>query len=167
MLSHLYRDKMLDRFAREMDRLFEATGPAINRVLGEPEAGGGQLPGMNLWREGDDIIAELELPGFRMDDLEVYATSDSLNVRGRRDAGRPEDAAPLRIERSISSFERSVELPVSVDPDRTDASLRDGVLRITLPVAEVARRRRIEVRPQGGATNTALPGPGEQEGGRA
>lgn len=126
--------------ASEMERLFNLTGGPAG---GEPRAG--LWPGMNVWRSTDELVVETEIPGFRREDIEVLATEDTLTVRGRREPTAPEGAAALRIERSIDRFERSVRLPVVVDPNGVSASVTDGVLRIALPIGEAARPRRVEV----------------------
>jgi len=136
----LSRNSVFGQIARDMDRLFEsvATRPMV-------DSASRTWPGMNVWRDGDDIVAEAEIPGFRMEDIEVLATEHMLTIRGQRRSSTPENATALRIERSVSRFERSLHLPVEIDPDRVRATLADGVLRVTLPVAEAARPRRVQI----------------------
>ncbi len=140
MPSALLRGTMLDQFARNVDRLVEAAvGPALSSA---PSA----WPALNVWREGDDIFVEAEIPGFRLEDIEILASGDSLTLRGRRESAVPEGATPLRVERSITRFERSVQFPVEIDPDAVEARLTDGVLRVTLPLAESARPKRVQIK---------------------
>jgi len=124
----------------EMDRLFNMVGGS---AAGEPR--GGAWPGLNVWRSTEDLVVETEIPGFRREDIEVLATEDTLTIRGRREPTAPEGATALRIERSVNRFERSVRLPVVVDPNGVTATVTDGVLRVALPIGEAARPRRIEV----------------------
>ena len=86
------------------------------------------------------------LPGFKMDDVEVLVTDDQLTLRGSRNAPAPEEGRALRRERAVGSFERTIGLPVSIDTERVEAKLTNGVLSITLPKAEAARPRKISVR---------------------
>jgi HSP20 family protein len=144
------------QISREMDRILAAS-PARPAPA--------NWPGLNLWRDAEAIVAEAEVPGFRAQDVEVTVTDDTLTVRGTRSAGVPENAVAIRVERSVSRFERSVRLPAPVDADAVSATLTDGVLRVTMPLAAAARPRRIEVRAlDGAARREALPsGRGAQE----
>jgi len=152
----------LDRLSREMDRLLEAAAPMLGNIgnigavsglghdrpatLGPRPAG---APAINAWRDGSSLFIEAEIPGFRLEDLEVDAAAGALTIRGRRAEARPEGASAIRVERTATSFERSIALPVDVDADRAEASLRNGVLRVTLPIAETARPKRIAIRTDG------------------
>lgn len=151
MLGTILRNSVLDQFSREMDRALDSGV----RPAGAPPVG---WPGFNLWREGDRVIAESEIPGFGPDDIEVFATADTITVRGRRESGVPESAAALRVERSVSRFERALRLPVEIDSDSVQADLRHGVLRISMDLAESARARRVRVRAiEGAPARNALP----------
>lgn len=158
MLSTIFRDSTFDRLSREFDRFFEATSPLLAttaRLLPVSAAPGASLnparfPGLNIWRENDVITIEAELPGFRLEDLEVLVTDRDVTLRGERPAGQPQGATAIRLERAAGRFERSIRLPIEVDADRAQASLQHGVLRLTLPIADAVRPRRIEVRASGG-----------------
>jgi HSP20 family protein len=102
-------------------------------------------PGLNAWRDADNFLVELEIPGFAENEIEVLATGDSLSIRGERTLQVPEDATPLHIEQPITRFERVLNLPVPIDTNAVKAELVNGVLRVTIPVAEQARARRIQV----------------------
>ena len=135
--------------AREMDRLFDSM--IANRAQTyEPNARASfTFPALNLWENDECVIAEAELPGLAMDDLDVLVTDGELTIKGHHQATNqnlPEQARPLRRERPSGAFERSVQLPVAIDIDRVEARLNDGVLSITLPKAEVSKPRRIEVK---------------------
>lgn len=158
MLGTILRNSMLDQFSREADLVLDG---AV-RPAGLPGTAGGAWPGFNLWREGDRLIAESEIPGYGPDDVEILATADTISVRGRRESGVPESATPLRVERSVSRFERSLRLPLEIDSDSVEAELRHGVLRIVMELAETAKARRVRVRALGAAPQrNALPSSGE------
>jgi len=131
-----------DRITREMDRLFDAAALGRRSIPA--------VPGLNVWRDADSVVAEAELPGFTADEIEILATEDTLTLRGSRSSSTPEGATRVRIERTLTSFERSIRLPVEINPEGVAASLENGLLRVTLPVAEAARPRRVEVRAGGG-----------------
>lgn len=128
-----------DQLSREMDRLIglAPAGASHGSLAG--------WPGMNLWREGEAIVAEAEVPGMKIEELEVVATAKGLKIRGERKSVAPENATAIRIERPVGRFERSVQLPVAIEPDEVKATLTNGVLRVVMPVARAARPRRIAV----------------------
>src|SRR5690606_34128246 len=135
---------------REMDRLFETVTPALAPALAPAMAGATGLaprvPPMNVWDDDQNVYAEVELPGVRLEDIQVEATSDSLSLRARRTVEPPEGATVIRSERASMQFERTLRLPVEIDPANVEATFREGVLRVVLPKAEHARPRRIEVK---------------------
>ncbi|RMH12576.1 MAG: Hsp20/alpha crystallin family protein [Planctomycetota bacterium] len=151
------RSSTFGELVRDVDRLFDAMtsrAPMSSRPW----------PGMNVWRDGDNIVAEAEIPGFTMDDIEVFATEDVLTIRGQRHSSTPEHATPLRLERCVNSFERSLRLPVEIDPDHVQATLVNGVLRVTLPVCEAARPRRVKIQALNPTeAHDVLPASSEQE----
>jgi len=151
------RDSMIGQIARDLsqdwDRLFDTAAPA--QMASASSRG---WPGMNMWRAGDNIVAEAEIPGFRMEDIEVLANEHTLTLRGQRQNSAPDNATALRLERSVSRFERSLRLPLEINPDQVRATLANGVLRVTLPIAEAARPKRIQIQALGShPTREALP----------
>ncbi len=137
--------RVLDPFApfalaTDFDRAFD-------RLLGEsgfvrPERA---FPAINLWEDADKLFVEAELPGYKLEDIELTVVGDELTLKGRR--ATPESAGSfLRQERLHGEFLRALELPFEIDSERVEATLKDGVLLITLPKAEAARARKISVR---------------------
>jgi HSP20 family protein len=128
----------------EVDRLYdEFFGPesALQRSLATSRA----FPALNVWQEGDNILAEAELPGLKSEDIEISVVGNELTIKGRRPETKDEGTAFHRRERGTGEFTRVVRLPVEVDADKVQASLQDGVLRLTLPKAEAAKPRKIQV----------------------
>jgi HSP20 family protein len=127
-----------------VDRLFE-TFAGAGLPLGltwEPEL----FPAMTAFERGDNFVVEAEVPGVPMDAFEITCLDRSVTVRGeRKDPGDPPGAYERR-ERAVGPFARTVELPADVDAGRTVATLEDGILRITIPKAERARPRKIDIR---------------------
>jgi HSP20 family protein len=125
---------------REIDRLFDTFSG---------ESGGFRprtFPPVNLWEEGDNLYLEAELPGVAQDDLDISAVGNELTLHGRRNPRQGENVAYHRQERGFGEFSRVLTLPVDVDADKIQASLKDGVLTLTLPKAEAAKARKIKVR---------------------
>ena len=106
---------------------------------------GRSRPAVNIWEQDDALLVELEVPGLRSDQLEISVVGDELSVKIDRPDLEQEGVTYHRRERSVGSFTRVLRLPVEVDADRVEAELRDGVLTITLPKAESAKPRKIQV----------------------
>ena len=98
--------------------------------------------------DGDDkVIVRIEAPGMRREDFNVELHDEVLTVWGDKQFDREATSGRYSIVQcAYGSFRRDVALPVSVKPDKTKASYRDGVLRIEIPKADAARARRIAVK---------------------
>lgn len=126
----------------EMSRLFDRWGMNGPRSLSRA-----QYPLLNLWEDEDNLFVEAELPGFEMDDLEIYVTGENqLSLKGERKQPKHEGGTWHRQERGYGAFNRVVELPTSVNGEKVSAEFRNGVLTISLPKREEAKPRRIEVK---------------------
>jgi HSP20 family protein len=128
---------------REMEELLSELPDVFPRLN---LSGGRILPSMNLWEDAEHIYAEAELPGFAKDEIEIHVKDDELTLRGKRKVAERPGATLLRQERGAVEFERTIALPVTVESEAVEATLRDGVLTITMPKTKAARTRKIEVR---------------------
>jgi HSP20 family protein len=109
-----------------------------------PSAAG--FPPLNVWEDGDSLYAEAELPGIKHEDLEITVMAGDLTIQGRRSTLATEGVTFHRQERGAGTFNRVVRLPVEVDAQRVEATIRDGVLLVKLPKAESAKPKKITVR---------------------
>ncbi len=132
--------------AREMDRLFDSMMSSQPFGFVPTIRSQWTYPAINVWEDQGHLYAEAELPGLRMEDIEVLVTDDQLTLRGTRGVDVPGEARALRRERAIGAFERSVVLPAPIDTEHVEARLTNGVLTITLPKAAAGKPRRIEVK---------------------
>ncbi len=128
----------------EADRLF-------NNFFGPSQAVTGRMtrifPALNVWEREAALCVEAELPGIRSDDLDISVAGQQLVIKGRRPDFQAEVGVSFhRRERGVGEFVRALELPVEVDAAGVEAKLTDGVLLITLPKAEAAKPRKIEVK---------------------
>ena len=131
----------ISQLRNEMDRLFGRFGVAAN---GQQRR---SYPALNMWEDDDNLMVEAELPGFEMDELEMYVTGgNQLSIKGERKQPEMGEGTWHRQERGFGTFSRLVELPHQVDADKVSADFENGVLRITLPKAEDAKPRRITVK---------------------
>lgn len=135
----------------EMDRLFDSMVGARAPFWVGGNAGGARInfPALNVYEDEGNVYAEAELPGLKLEDLDVSMTGSELTIRGKRQINVPEGATSLRRERLVGEFERSIELPLDIDVENVSASLTNGVLLITLPKAKTAQPRKIQIRGAG------------------
>jgi HSP20 family protein len=103
------------------------------------------FPAVNAWDEGDDIVAEAELPGLKGEEVDISVLGSELTVKGERKPVTEEGTSYHRRERGTGSFTRVLRLPVEVDAEKVQATLRDGVLTVRMPKAEAAKPRKITV----------------------
>jgi HSP20 family protein len=137
---------MLMRFDpfRELDRLTNA-------------AGGRQWPSMlamDAYRSGHRFVVNFDLPGARADSIELSVEQNVLTVKAERGFSRAAGDEVVVAERPQGQFTRQLFLGEGLDADRLQASYEDGVLTLSIPVAEKAKPRRIEIR---SAANGAKP----------
>ena len=134
----------LRRLQDEMDRLAGTMGPAAGRG-GLLAAAPGGFPAVNVYAGQDGIALVAELPGVEKDDLEVQAHQDTLTLSGGRRPAAEREEAYHRRERRSGYFTRSIQLPYRVDPERIEAHLENGVLRLSLPRPDADKPRRIAI----------------------
>jgi HSP20 family protein len=106
-------------------------------------------PPVNAYANEDGIALTAQLPGMTQGDLDISVFRDTLTLRGRRQAEASERQAYHRRERGQGEFVRNISLPFSVDPERVEATIQDGVLRISLHRPEEDKPKRIRVSGQG------------------
>lgn len=133
----------MGQLRRDVDRLVSGFLGNVAES-GWPLTGRGR-PAVNVWEDKDALYAELELPGVKSDQLELSVVSGELSIKVERPEITEEGVTYHRRERGTGSFARVLRLPVDVDNEHVGAQLADGVLTITLPKAEAARPRKIEV----------------------
>ena len=99
---------------------------------------------MDAWREGDEFIVEFDLPGVTEDSLNLDVERNVLTVHAER-PGLNQDREMVSAERPRGVFSRQLFLGDNLDADRIQASYHNGVLRLSIPVAEKAKPRRIKI----------------------
>jgi HSP20 family protein len=100
---------------------------------------------MDLYREGHRFIARIDLPGVQPDSIDIDVEDRTLTIRAERATMAEEDVQWLSRERPVGTFARQLTLGQHVDVDSVDAAYSDGVLTLTIPIAEEARPRKIAV----------------------
>ena len=99
---------------------------------------------MDAWREGDTFVLEFDLPGVSAESLDIDVERNVLTIKAERPR-RNGDWEMLASERPTGLFSRQLVLGDNLDLERIEASYEGGVLRLTVPVAEKAKPRKIEI----------------------
>jgi HSP20 family protein len=100
---------------------------------------------MDCLRTGDQFVVRFDLPGIDAESLEVSAENQTLTVRAERTRRDPEGSDYLISERPSGTYSRQLVLGDGLAVDDIRADYRDGVLTLTIPVAEQAKPRKIEI----------------------
>lgn len=127
---------------RDFDRIAQ-------QVFGTP-ARPAVMP-MDAWRDGEKFIVEFDLPGVAPDSLNLDVERNVLTVRAER-PDVDQNREMVTAERPRGVFSRQLFIGENLDAENIAASYQDGVLRLTIPVAEKAKPRRIEINHSGQAT---------------
>jgi len=126
-----FRD--FDRFAQQL--LGTATRPA-------------SMP-MDAWRQGDEFVIELDLPGVSADSIDLDVERNVLTVRAERRRPAGDGVELVAAERPMGTFTRQLFLGDTLDADKLEAGYQDGVLTLRIPVAERAKPRRVTIKANG------------------
>lgn len=137
--------KELERMRREMDRLWESFFE--ERPRWRVEEAGEWLPSLDLSETKNDFVVKAELPGIDPKDIDISLANDILTIKGEKKQEKEEKEENYHIiERSYGSFTRSIRLPREVQSDKISASYKNGVLKITLPKSEEAKKKEIKIK---------------------
>ena len=121
--------------------------PGAAAAGGAAAAPGTWVPDVEVIRRANDVLVRVDLPGMRAEDVQVTVEDGVLTISGEREQEQREDqGGVVRTERLYGRFFRSIPLPETADVDHVDAQLRDGVLEVTVPVAQREQGRRITVK---------------------
>jgi HSP20 family protein len=135
----------LDRWSNlrdELNSLFEL--PFLSNI-NRQDLFGGWSPALDLYQDNDNLVAVVELPGMRKEDIEISLHDGTLSIAGERKSASSNGEKAERSERYVGSFRRSMSLPARVDANKVNATYHDGILTVTLPKAEEAKPKRINV----------------------
>jgi HSP20 family protein len=138
-------ERMMDRVFREFPgrgwmRPFSFEWPAWPEL---PEL---RMPKVDVIDRDDDVLVRAELPGVEKKDLEISTSDTSVTIKATTAREEKEEKGDYyRCEISRGMLSRTVALPAQVHSDKAKASLKDGVLELTLPKVEKSKRRKIEI----------------------
>jgi HSP20 family protein len=130
-----------NRLRQEVNQLFNLFSPGSDPFFSRV------YPAINLTEEGDNLYVRAELPGVNPGSLDISVVEGKLMIRGERKIEVEDQKTSYhRREREAGFFRRTIALPIKVDSGKVSASMKNGVLTITLPKSEEAIPRKITVR---------------------
>ena len=136
---------------REIDRLFENT-------FGRGQAGQNEwTPAVDIRETDQELTFAVELPGIKLQDVEVTAEDGVLTIRGERAEERKEgeNGCYHLVERNYGSFRRRFQLPQGVDTEKIEADGERGMLQVRIPKAALPQPKRIHIKAGADATSRA------------
>jgi HSP20 family protein len=132
-----------------LDALFDFQRALESRLesdwLRGATAGTGAFPPINVFQQGDNLVAIIELAGVNKSDLEIQAKDNTIRISGKKTFAYPEKGSLHRRERLAGTFDRTLTVPIQIDADRIKAEFRDGVLALFIPRAESDKPRSISI----------------------
>ena len=135
----------LSNLRDEMERVFRQ---AFGGEVDEASLGGAWSPALDVEETEDAFEVHLEAPGIKPDDIEITLEEGVLSISGERKFYEDKSEEGFRrVERRFGRFHRALRLPAPVDADKVAATYRDGLLSVSVPKAEAAKPRKIEIKP--------------------
>jgi HSP20 family protein len=134
----------LTNFRDEIARLFEAPFAELARTS---QILSGWTPALDVYEDKDNVYVRAELPGMKREEISLTLHDGSLSISGeRKSEDKFKNAEVFRSERFFGRFQRTVTVPTPVQADKVNAQYKDGILTVTLPKAEEAKPKQIEVK---------------------
>ena len=144
--------KEMESIRRDMDRIWNEIFPRPGRSLMDApwrrlsSKEGVAIPVLDLIDNGETIVVKVEMPGVEKENVEITMEDDTLHVKGTISKGEEHKSEDFyHSERSYKSFERSIAIPIKIEVKDITASLKEGILSITLPKAEEVKPKKIKV----------------------
>ena len=104
------------------------------------------MPKVDVIDRDEEVVVRAEVPSVKKEDIEISISGNMVTIKGETKKEEKEEKGDYyRAEISRGSFSRMVSLPADVDESKAKAALKDGVLELTLPKLEKAKRRTIKV----------------------
>lgn len=128
-------------FGSQFDRLNREFG----RFIGHGHQAVSEFPAFNVWSNDEAAVITSELPGVKMEDLEITVTGNAVGIKGSRKDEAPAEGRFARRERPAGEFMRTIELPFQIDASKVEAKLANGMLRVDLPRSEMDKPRKIAI----------------------
>lgn len=131
---------------RRLNQMLDQAFTSWPFANGAQDYAAGWIPATDIVEVADGLKVTLELPGITPEDVKVSVENYVLSIKGEKKQAAEENGKAHRYERSYGAFERAFTLPNTLDPERVSASFANGVLTISIPKAEKAKAREIQVK---------------------
>jgi HSP20 family protein len=133
----------LARLHNEMDDLFKG----FFSDWDGPFWGRSRWPALDVAEDENEFVVKAEVPGCKAEDIDISVHGNMLTISGEKKQEKEEKVKnQYHVERSYGSFRRDLTLSSEVDPDKVDATCKDGVLSIKLPKTEKTKAVKIKVK---------------------
>ena len=140
---------MITTFADPFEALFNLQRALEARLasdwLQDRTTSQGPFPPVNVFQQGSDLLAIIELAGIDKSSLQIEAKENTIRIAGRKAVSYPDGGSVHRRERVAGEFDRTISLPVQLEADGIKAEYRDGVLALFLPRSERDKPRTIAI----------------------
>ena len=128
-------EEMFDYYSDEAEKIWNSSGMSFVSNRG---------PAINIIDEGKDFVVEVQVPGFKKEQIEVKIESKSLKVSAKKEEKKEEATKKyLKSKAFVSSFIKEISLPGEVVVDKATSTLQDGILKIILPKKEAKSESKI------------------------
>ena len=135
----------LDRMRSEVDRFWDTFFEGRPRRIDEKI--GGWLPSVDVSETKNDLVVKAEIPWIDPKDIDISLTNDFLVIKGEKKQEKEEKEENYHlIERSYRAFTRPIRLPKEVQSDKISASYKNGILKVTLPKSEEAKKKEVKIK---------------------
>ena len=125
-----------------MDRLFD---DAFTRPLSL--SGVSTSPAIDMYQTSDEVVVKASLPGLKAEDVDITVTGETLTLRGEYKQEEEQKETNYHIrEHRYGSFQRSILLPTDVQSNKAKADFENGILTITMPIAEEVKPKSITIK---------------------
>ncbi len=112
-----------------------------------PLKGGELFPSVDISETPQEYSIRAEIPGMKKEDTKIAVNNNVLTISGeKKSEAKHEDKKYHRVESYYGSFQRSFVLPNSIKADKVSAAFKDGILTVTVPKAEEAKEKNVEIK---------------------
>lgn len=132
--------ELMNQLRRRLDRAFEEVDGERGWTTTD------QFPRTDIYDTGKSFVLKAEVPGLTETDVNLTLTQDVLTLSGERKVETPEGYSVHRRERLPMRFSRSFALPSKVDPEKVNATIKDGILAVTVDKAPEVQPKQISIR---------------------
>lgn len=130
-----------DRLRDEINRLFDFDSLPESTGLFDRSFS----PSLDVVEHDEEFAVTVDLPGVSEKDIDITVANNVLTIRGEKNQEKEENGRYYRKETWSGSFQRTISLPNTVDADKVEAGMKNGVLTVRLPKREEAKPKRISV----------------------